>query len=168
MSGVRRIFGWIVRTAAIAGLIAFTVLLVWAFESRKMPALGIWHTVPLTGEFTARDATPQGTLQDYLDQEATAFWRTAGKIYDHVAPTAETTYSRYRRRWDCRIRRSNCRATGTGPSSLFRKRFKAVPCFCTVSPTRLTACAASARSSTQKGSTCSGCACPAMERYRAP
>ena len=96
MSGVRRIFGWIVRTAAIAGLIAFTVLLVWAFESRKMPALGIWHTVPLTGEFTTRGATAQGTLQDYLDQEERLFRELRVKIYDRLAPTAETTFSRYR------------------------------------------------------------------------
>jgi hypothetical protein len=68
MNGVRRIFDWIVRTAAIAGLIAFTVLLVWAFESRQMPALGIRHTVPPESEFTARDATVRETLQGYLDQ----------------------------------------------------------------------------------------------------
>jgi hypothetical protein len=96
MSGFRRVFGWIVRTAAIAGLIAFTVLLVWAFESRKMPALGIWHTVPLTGEFTARDATTRETLQDYLDREERLFRELRVKIYDRLAPTAETTYSRYR------------------------------------------------------------------------
>ena len=96
MSGVRRIFGWIVRTAAIAGLIAFTVLLVWAFESRKMPALGIWHTVHLESEFTTRDATAQGTLQDYLDQEERLFRELQVKIYDRLAPTAETTFSRYR------------------------------------------------------------------------
>jgi len=96
MSGVRRIFGWIVRTAAIAGLVAFTVLLVWAFESRKMPVLGIWHMVHLTGEFTARVAAAQGTLQDYLDQEERLFRELRVKNYDRLAPTAETSYSRYR------------------------------------------------------------------------
>ena len=96
MSGVRRIFGWIVRAAAIAGLVAFTVLLVWALESRKMPALGIWHTVHLTGEFTTRGATAQGTLQDYLEQEERLFRELQVKIYDRLAPTAETTFSRYR------------------------------------------------------------------------
>ena len=96
MNGVRRIFGWIVRTAAIAGLIAFTVLLVWAFESRQMPALGIWHTVPLESEFTARDATVRETLQDYLDQEERLFRELRVKIYDRLSPTAEMTFSRYR------------------------------------------------------------------------
>lgn len=84
MSGVRRIFGWIVRTAAIAGLIAFTVLLVWAFESRQMPALGTWHTLPLTGELSTRGATAQGTLQDYLDQEERLFRELRVNIYDRL------------------------------------------------------------------------------------
>jgi hypothetical protein len=84
MSGVRRIFGWIVRTAAIAGLIAVTVLLVWAFESRQMPALGTWHTLPLTGELSTRGATAQGTLQDYLDQEERLFRELRVNIYDRL------------------------------------------------------------------------------------
>ena len=96
MSGVRRIFGWIVRTAAFTGLLAITVLLIWAFESRKMPALRIWHTVPLTSEFTARDMTPQSTLQDYLDQEERLFRELRVKIYVRLVPTAEMTFNRYR------------------------------------------------------------------------
>ena len=67
--GFARLLGWFVRAILIAVLLVFTVLLVWAFESRKMPALGIWHTTSLTGEFTARDATPGTTLKDYLEQE---------------------------------------------------------------------------------------------------
>ena len=166
MSGVRRIFGWIVRTAAIAGLIAFTVLLVWAFESRKMPALGIWHTVHLTDEFTTRDATAQETLQDYLDQEERLFRELQVKIYDRLVPTAEMTFSRYR-------------AGGLqDPQQLPRnwnRTFELVPeniqggaLLLTASPTHRTVCAASVRSSTGKGSTSSVCACPAMERYREP
>ena len=96
MSGVRRIFGWIMRTAAVAGLLAITVLLVWAFESRNMPDLRIWHTVPLTSEFTANEATPQSTLQDYLDQEERLFRELRVKIYDRLVPTAEMTFNRYR------------------------------------------------------------------------
>ncbi len=94
--GLARIIGWFVRATMIAGLLALTVLLVWAFESRNMPALGIWHTTPLTSEFTARDATPQSTLQDYLEQEERLFRELQVKIYDKVSPTAEMTVSRYR------------------------------------------------------------------------
>ena len=94
--GIRRVLGWVMRTVAIAGLIAITVLLVWAFESRNMPALRIWHTLPLTSEFTANDASPQRTLQDYLDQEERLFRELRVKIYDRLVPTAEMTFNRYR------------------------------------------------------------------------
>ena len=94
--GFARIIGWFVRATMIAGLLAITVLLVWAIESRKMPALRIWHTVPLTSEFTARDMTPQSTLQDYLNQEERLFRELRVKIYDRLVPTAEMTFNRYR------------------------------------------------------------------------
>jgi alpha-beta hydrolase superfamily lysophospholipase len=94
--GVARLIGWFVRATSIAAIIICTVLLLWAFESRKAPALGIWHTSPLTSEFTARDATPQSTLEDYLDQEDRLFRELQVKIYDKIPPTAEMTVSRYR------------------------------------------------------------------------
>ena len=106
--GLARIIGWFVRATMIAGLLATTVLLVWAFDSRNMPALGIWHTTPLTSEFTARDATPGSALKDYLEQEERLFRELQVKIYDKVSPTAEMTVSRYR-------------AIGTGLSSLCRR-----------------------------------------------
>jgi alpha-beta hydrolase superfamily lysophospholipase len=61
-----------------------------------MPALGIWHTTTLTSEFTSSDASPNSTLQDYLAQEDRLFGELKAKIVDHVAPTAEFDYSRYR------------------------------------------------------------------------
>ncbi len=94
--GFARLIGWFVRATSIAALLVITVLLLWAFESRKMPALGIWHTTPLTSEFTARDATPQSALKDYLDQEERLFRELQVKIYDKVPPTPEMTISRYR------------------------------------------------------------------------
>ena len=94
--GIRRVFGWLMRTVGIAGLIAVTVLLLWALESRKMPALSIWHTEPLASEFTASDATPQSTLQDYLEREERLFRELQVKIYDRLSPTAELFFSRYR------------------------------------------------------------------------
>ena len=84
------------NTAAIAALIAFTVLLVWAFESRQMPLFGMWHTVPLKSEFSVGDATARKTLQDYLDQEEQLFRELRVKIYVRLVPTAEMTFSRYR------------------------------------------------------------------------
>ena len=95
-SGIWWLIGLIVGIVENAALVALTILLVWAFHSRKMPALGIWHTTPLTSEFTSSDATPHSTLQDYLEQEDRLFGELKAKIVDHVAPTAEFDYSRYR------------------------------------------------------------------------
>ena len=94
--GIWWLIGLIVGIIENAALVALTILLVWALESRKMPALGIWHTTPLTSEFTSSDATPNSTLQDYLEQEDRLFDELKAKIVDHVAPTAEFDYSRYR------------------------------------------------------------------------
>ncbi len=80
----------------LTGLVVFTVLLVWAFTSRGMPALKIWHTTPLSEEFTAGDATPTSTLQDYLDQEERLFRELKEKVYDRVGSTDNLKYCRYR------------------------------------------------------------------------
>lgn len=87
---------WIIRGVLLAGFIAVTVLLVWAFESRKMPALGIWHTVSLSNEFTAGDAEHEPTLQDYLVREESLFRELKEKVYDRVELTNAMTFSRYR------------------------------------------------------------------------
>ncbi len=92
---LKRILRWIVKAILLAVVIAFTLLLAWAFESRNMPALRIWHTVFLSEEFTARDATPRSTLEDYLDREERLFKALKEKVYDQVAPTKDMTYCRY-------------------------------------------------------------------------
>lgn len=93
---MKRILGWIVRVVLLVGLLVFTILLAWAFESRSMPALRIWHTASLSAEFTARDGTPESTLQDYLDREEQLFRELEEKVYERVEPTADLTFSRYR------------------------------------------------------------------------
>ena len=93
---IKRALAWIVSAILLTGLLAFTVLLVWAFESRNMPALHIWHTASLSGEFTARDATPKSTLQDYLDQEERLFSELKENIFDRVESTDDLKFSRYR------------------------------------------------------------------------
>ncbi len=93
---VVRILFWLLGIFENVFLVAIVLLLVWAFESRKMPALEIWHTTPLTNEFTSSDATPRSTLQDYLDLEDRLFDELHLNIYDQVAPTATSAYSRYR------------------------------------------------------------------------
>ena len=95
-SRIGRLFFWILGILENATLVALTLLLVWAFESRNMPALNIWHTTRLSGEFTSDDASPQSTLQDYLEQEDRLFEELRRKIYDQVPRTAAFAFSRYR------------------------------------------------------------------------
>jgi alpha-beta hydrolase superfamily lysophospholipase len=76
-------------------LITLSLFLVWGCQSRKMGPLQIWHTVILENEFTARDATPQSTLQDYLDIEDKLFSELQEKIYERIEPSNELIYSRY-------------------------------------------------------------------------
>ena len=93
---MKLILTWIVKGVLLAGLLVFTVLLAWAFESRSMPALRGWHTASLSAEFTAREATPESTLQDYLEREERLFRELKEKVYDRVGSTDDLTFSRYR------------------------------------------------------------------------
>jgi len=92
---MKRVLSGIVKIIALAVLVAFTVLLARAFESRSMPALQVWHTA-LDSEFTAQEATAHSTLQDYLDNEARLFEQLRDKVYQRVEPTGALNYSRYR------------------------------------------------------------------------
>jgi len=94
-NSIKSVFVWILKAVLLTGLFAFAVLLVWAFASRNMPALEIWHTASLSGEFTARDATPKSTLQDYLEQEKRLFSELEEKVYDRVTSTNDLKYCRY-------------------------------------------------------------------------
>jgi alpha-beta hydrolase superfamily lysophospholipase len=93
---IGRLFVWILGLLENAAIVGVTLLLVWAFESRNMPALDIWHTTPLAGEFTSGDANPESTLQDYLEREERLFEELRLKIYDQVPRTAAHAFSRYR------------------------------------------------------------------------
>jgi alpha-beta hydrolase superfamily lysophospholipase len=86
----------VLKVIGLSIFLAFTVLLVWAFKSREMPALKTWHSVSLENEFTAGDTTLQSTLGDYLDQEERLFGELEEKIYKLVGSTDELTHCRYR------------------------------------------------------------------------
>jgi alpha-beta hydrolase superfamily lysophospholipase len=93
---MQHVFAVLVKAILAAALLIVTLLLAWAFESRNMPVLHSWHTVVLDSEFRARDATPQSTLRDYLDQEARLFDELREKVYQRVEVTDALIYSRYR------------------------------------------------------------------------
>jgi len=93
---MKRILSWIVKGVLLTGLLIFVLFLAGAFKSRSKAALRIWHTESLSSEFTARDATPQSTLQDYLDREERLFRELKEKVYDRVEPADDLIISRYR------------------------------------------------------------------------
>jgi alpha-beta hydrolase superfamily lysophospholipase len=87
-------FVW--KTAAIAVLVVVSAVLGWAFQSRTMLPLEVWHTAALDREFTAADAKDQPTLKDYLAREEALFRDLDTEVYGHVAQNDATTFSRYR------------------------------------------------------------------------
>jgi len=94
---MKRLFVWSMKAFLFLGIVAMTVLLAWAFQSRTMPALRVWHTASLSEEFTAGEATPQSSLQDYLDREEKLFRELHEKVYDQVKPTEDLFFNRYRK-----------------------------------------------------------------------
>ncbi len=92
---MKRILSWILKGILLAGVLIMAFLLAWAFESRGMAPLRVWHTARLSNEFTARDAKPDTTLQDYLDQEERLFRELKEKVYDRVKPAEDLLFSRY-------------------------------------------------------------------------
>ena len=91
-------FHWVrnvVKFLLLVGLLIFTLLLAWAFQSRSMPALQIWHTTALQNEFTRADVTADYGLKDYLEQENRLFAELEEKIIQRVTPEKQLTYERY-------------------------------------------------------------------------
>ena len=67
------ILRWILRVVVIVVAIVATLILVRAFESRKMPDLERWHREAPAGEFTAADLRAGFGLQEYLELENRLF-----------------------------------------------------------------------------------------------
>lgn len=78
-------------------LLGSALLLVWAWESRSMPALESWHKTLLQAEFRANDLTENYALADYLAQEKELFEELDREIYQPLGTTGTMLYNRYRR-----------------------------------------------------------------------
>lgn len=93
-------FPWVssgIKWLLLVALLLFCLLLAWAFQSRSMPALQIWHTTSLQSEFDSADATMGYTLAEYLEQEDRLFEELEKTIILQVEPTKQLTYERYRK-----------------------------------------------------------------------
>jgi alpha-beta hydrolase superfamily lysophospholipase len=84
------------KTIAVVVLVVVSAVIGWAFQSRTMLPLEVWHTAALDREFTAADAKDQPTLKDYLAREDALFRELDAEVYRHVEENDATTFSRYR------------------------------------------------------------------------
>ena len=70
---MRRWLSRAIKAALALAVVAFALLLAWAFLSRQMPALQPWHTTQLEAEFTRADIERITDLAGYLAQEERLF-----------------------------------------------------------------------------------------------
>ena len=92
----RRWIGKVISLVLLVAFVLFSLLLGWAFQSRSMAALKIWHTTSLKSEFHSSDATIDYTLTNYLEQEGRLFEELEQKIVLRVEPTKQVSYERYK------------------------------------------------------------------------
>ena len=86
------------RIALLAVVVFFTVILVRAFDKRKLPRLEVWHTTRLTEEFRAADCGSDYTFSDYLKGEEELFEELEYKVYDKTGVSDKQTFNRYDRK----------------------------------------------------------------------
>ncbi|MHC4209045.1 MAG: alpha/beta hydrolase [Planctomycetota bacterium] len=84
------------KAVGIVLLLILTVIVVWAFDARRMPELESWHTTDLEAEFRARDDDQRNlTLGDYLEKEDALFAEFQSEVLSGIEPLADLTLSRY-------------------------------------------------------------------------
>lgn len=71
--GVRFLLRFSLRAAAALVLIILTIMLIRAFDARRMPELRSWHTTRFETEFAASDVRADTTYADFLAAETAVF-----------------------------------------------------------------------------------------------
>ncbi len=85
----------LLRTILAIVIIVFTVILVRAFDSRRMPELEVWHQTVLPSEFKAEELTPNLTLEDYLAREERLFTELDERVYQQISHDERRELNRY-------------------------------------------------------------------------
>jgi esterase/lipase len=75
--------------------IVATIIIVRAFDARRMPDLEIWHTAKLESEFRADQADDMITFEAYRENEARLFQERNQKVFQLAPRIAEYRLSRY-------------------------------------------------------------------------
>jgi alpha-beta hydrolase superfamily lysophospholipase len=86
---------FIFRSLFIVAVIVASIVLVRAFDSRRLPELQPWHEISLNTEFTESDSDQIKSLNDYLELEARVFQELDTRIYIDITPDNQLAFSRY-------------------------------------------------------------------------
>jgi len=91
----RKVLGLLKRLFYIlTGFIA-AVFIVWAFMSRSLPDLELWHTINLENEFKAADAAGTGTFESYQALEKRLFEELDRKVVSQTDASPANHLNRY-------------------------------------------------------------------------
>ena len=97
----RNVLKWTIRIllrTVLATLVVFvTILLVRAFDTRRMPDLQLWHTVKLSNEFERSVFGSDITFQQYTDLEEKLFAELDEKVFFEMGSSKQDKYNRYAR-----------------------------------------------------------------------
>jgi alpha-beta hydrolase superfamily lysophospholipase len=85
---------WIIGRAS-AAVIA-TIVLLLAFNARKLPDLHVWHQLHFDNEFDAKRDRDVNTLADYLARERAVFDELRDKVHAEVVTGPNVGASRFR------------------------------------------------------------------------
>ncbi|RKZ68371.1 MAG: alpha/beta hydrolase [Gammaproteobacteria bacterium] len=86
---------FIFRSLFIVGVIVASIVLVRAFDSRRLPELQPWHKISLDSEFTESKSDQIESLGDYLELEERVFQEMDTSIYKDAEPESQFVFSRY-------------------------------------------------------------------------
>ena len=86
---------WLRRGFFSTALVSGTVVLLRAFDSRRLPDLRAWHRFAPPSELAAGDLTADFTLADYLRREEAALREVRRDVEDRLRPEDRTRANRY-------------------------------------------------------------------------
>ena len=90
-----RIWKVLLRAVEWLAIILATVVLVRAFDARRLPDLKIWHRVVPQKELQAAELNDRLSLADYLAREAEVFREVQERVVQQVPPLDRTKGNRY-------------------------------------------------------------------------
>jgi len=86
---------FILRSLFIVGIILASIVLVRAFDSRRLPDLQPWHRISLNNEFIESESDQINSLNDYLELENRVFQEMDTSIYKNIELENQFALSRY-------------------------------------------------------------------------